>query len=41
MDSIIEYMYRKRFGISKEDDIENCKLNCCCHGTQFYHIACL
>lgn len=40
MDSIIEYMYRKRFGISKEDDIENCKLNCCCHGTQFYHIAC-
>ena len=40
MDSIIENMYRKRFGISKEDDIKNTKPSCCYCGTQFYHMAC-
>ena len=40
MDSIIENMYRKRFGISKEDDIKSTKPNCCYCGTQFYHMAC-
>jgi cytidine deaminase len=40
MDSIIENMYRKRFGISKEDDIKNTKPSCCHCGTQFYHMAC-
>ena len=40
MDGIIEKMYRKRFCISKDSDVDNCKLNCCKHGTNFYHIAC-
>jgi len=40
MDSIIENMYRKRFGMSKEGDIKSTKPSCCNCGTQFYHMAC-
>lgn len=37
MDSLIELMYKKRFGLSS---ISNLNKNNCCENTSFYHIAC-
>jgi cytidine deaminase len=40
MENLVDNLFKKRFGLSKNSDTNNCKLNCCLCGTQFYHIAC-
>ncbi len=40
MNNVLEHLYRKRFGLSKEEDLDTKNLKCCGCGTQFYHICC-